>query len=167
MKQDTDNFLRDKIRTLLQEDKLGATGRLGKASADMKKIKSMATDNPKQLLSNINIGSFVPTGSSNAQKAASLLKVAFSKDVDLAQVFSSDVSLSGSSVICNLKTTDVGDSDTPKLLIPTGTAAKYVLAILIAGGKMGYFSFEPGTDDVRHSPKDPQSSNKVFANLRD
>ena len=163
MKQDNDYFLREKIRAILQEDKLGATGRLGKASADMKKIKSMATDNPQQLLSNINVGTFIPSGTSNVQKAASLLKVAFSKDLDLAQALSSDVTISGNSVICTVKTVDVEDEE--KLVIPTGTAAKYVLAILIAGGKLGYFKFEPGTDDVRHSPKDPQNARRVFANL--
>ena len=184
---DTERFIREQIRSLLQEKtdskpssgskpktqpkpepkssgkRFGRTANKGKQSEQVANISAMAQSNPAQIFSNLGISQSSITGASNKEKAKKVVfealnSPAFSTAFESSTVVGSDGE--GWSVEVIVKKAVVDEEDKP--MIPTGRAARYLGALFTAASNLGLVDFNPKDNQaVKHTPE----ALKVYVNL--
>ena len=187
---DTERFIREQIRSLLQEKtdskpssgskpktqpkaepkssgkRMGRTANKGKQSEQVANISALAKNNPGQLFGNLKISPSSITGSSNKEKADKVASQAFnSTEFSLAFESASVVGSDGEgwSVEFLVKTMQLKDEDEgEKPVIPTGRAARYLGALFTAASNLNLIDFNPSDPQaVKHTPE----ALKVYINL--
>jgi hypothetical protein len=185
---DTERFIREQIRSMLQEKtdskpaptsksqpkaepktsgkRMGKTANKGKQSEQVANISALAKSNPGQLFSNLKISPSSITGASNREKANKVISQAFnSPEISLAFESSSVVGSEGEgwSVEVVVKSYEIDDADGEKKpAIPTGRAARYLGALFTAASNLGLIDFNPSDSQaVKHTPE----AMKVYINL--
>lgn len=162
-----EKFIREQVRNLLNEKtpetQQGKTRVRGVVPGDMKQLKSLAENNPQQLLSKFKISPDSIKGS-NLEKAMAVIKTAINSDYDMQQAFSSTVSLSDNTIIVKVNTVDLDDGKTVRVL-KTSKATHYIGALMMAAShpKIGLITFNK--NDMRHDGNEKEENVNIYVNF--
>jgi len=136
-------FIREQIRAYLSEEK-GKETVTGRASRSAVALSGRAAERPKEVLTAFGLTNFIPTGSTNIEKAASILK--FLRNSDRAIGATVDkFEVVGNEIHVYPKMIEIAEEGTTRALIPVGRLAIYTKTLCIACWKGGKIEMEYAT----------------------